>query len=537
VAGGLTEPVEIGQVHRRLLLAPVLLLGLAAVPTASGSTPAGGSLDRVTTSRTWSGSVPVQTAGFSGLGCQPALPDPTCDFYALSIGDLAGTDADGAPLPDDVRIAISTSAPSGTIAEFDLYVYDAAGTLVASDTDLGSNDTVTLRDVAAGTYTVGVQSPLSTDPTATYDARADVIDAGPDVPVDAESDCGLESNPDVRELDKEAGIGAAGVIGDPTAATDGIDTSERITLNVRVVLDGVTPEEADAIFAGAAQSYVPLGIDLVRDGDYTTHEFGTNDGLAIIDATKQLFGGARPNGVDVVEALVGYDIQQLGQSAVAGIADCIGGVAHADRAFLVAEGHTPTDVAIGPAVFDADANAHVTAHEIGHLMGGQHHYANCVEGIQATDARDDGTLEGSPCTLMFNAADFLGGNFGSLNAAIVRGSAVRSARPSRHTASAPPSGAGSIGSDPSTGRTRRAGPHAVETGSKSSSGQPSTPARGSSTSNAVSSLAAPTSDANTSTTSRRVRSAVRARHTPAASANPAPWSSACAGSGVGRSVP
>jgi hypothetical protein len=315
------------------------------------------------------------------------------------------------------------------VAEFDLYVYDAAGKLVASGTELGSNDTVTLRDVAPATYTVGVQSPLSTDPTVTYDALAQVVNAGPETAVDEESDCGLESSPEVRDLDEAAGIGAAGVIGDPTAATDGLDTAERITLGVQVVLDGVTPAEADAIFAGAKESYAPLGIDLVVAAPYTTHAFGTDDGLAIISQTKDLFGGARPAGVDIVEALVGYDIQQLNQYAIAGIADCIGGVAHADRAFLVAEGHTPSDVAIGPAVFDADANAHVTAHEIGHLMGGQHHYANCVEGISPTDVRDDGTVEGSPCTLMFNAADFLGGNFDTLNGSIVRGSASRYARP------------------------------------------------------------------------------------------------------------
>ena len=112
------------------------------------------------------------------------------------------------------------------------------------------------------------------------------------------------------------------------------------------------------------------------------------------------------------------------------VANCIGGVAHDDRAFLVAEGHTPTNYAIGPAVFGYDANPHVTAHEIGHLLGGQHHYANCVEGISPDDVhQDSGEVEGTPCTLMFNAADFLGGNFDTLNGTIVRGSVSRYARP------------------------------------------------------------------------------------------------------------
>ena len=85
-------------------------------------------------------------------------------------------------------------------------------------------------------------------------------------------------------------------------------------------------------------------------------------------------------------------------------------------------------MAIGPAVFDYHAQPHVTAREIGHLLGGQHHYANCVEGIQASDVHGD-RVEGSPCTLMFNAADFLGANFDTLNGRIVRATANRYAHP------------------------------------------------------------------------------------------------------------
>jgi hypothetical protein len=218
---------------RRLLLVLPVLASLLLTVDATGSTPPEGSLDHDGPSLTWSGTVAVQTAGFSGVGCQQAIPDPTCDRYALAIAELSGTDADGNPWPDDVRIAISTAAPAGTIAEFDLYVYGPDGTEVGRDTDLGSNDTVVLRAPTPGRYTVAVQSPLSSDPSATYDARADVVEAGPEVPVDAESEC--------------------------------VDTAERIELRVRVVLDGVTPAEADAIFSGAAKSYAPLGIDLVAD--------------------------------------------------------------------------------------------------------------------------------------------------------------------------------------------------------------------------------------------------------------------------------
>jgi hypothetical protein len=416
-------------VRRVLLLVPVLASLLLAAPNASGAEPAAGTIDRDHPHVSWTGSVPLQTAGLSGVGCQQAVPDPTCDTYALTIGAL-GAAHGRKPAPRDVLVAIGTpDAPAGSVVEFDLYVYGPDGTEVGHGTELGSNDTVTLRAPLPGTYTVAVQSVLSTDPTATYEGSASVVDAGTEPPIDAESQCGMEASPELRDLDRQYDLGVVGVVGDPTAAADGIDTSEPIVLTVRAVLDGVTTDEADAIFAEAAKSYAPLGIELKLVGTQT-HSFGTSDGLAIIRATKALFGGVRPADADIVEALVGYDIQQLGQTAVAGIADCIGGVAYPDRAFLVAEGKTPTDVAIGPLVFDYHANPHVTAHEIGHLLGGQHHYANCVEGIEASDVhQEDGTVEGSPCTLMFNAADFLGQSFGTLNGAIVRGSASRYARP------------------------------------------------------------------------------------------------------------
>jgi len=430
-------------VRRALLLTPVLAVSaLVAVPNARSAEPASGTLGHGSPSITWTGSTPLQTFGFSGVGCDEPVLVQTCDTFALTIEELTGTttpteaEPEPQPLPDDVLVGIATPnvpdgpLPIGTIAEFDVYVYAPDGTLAGSGTELGSNDTVILRDPAPGTYTVAVQSPLSTNPTTEYEGRATVVEVGDDDgPVDTETRCGLEGEDSapVRELDDAIGLGATPVVGDPDAALDGVDRSDRIELNVHAVLDGISVEQAEAIFAGAARSYEPLGIDLVLSST-STHSFGTDDGLAIIRATKALFGGVRPEGIDIVEALVGYDIQQLNQYAIAGIADCIGGVAHDDRAFLVAEGDVAGNIAAGPFVLVPDPAFHVTAHEMGHLMGGQHHYANCVEGVESSDVRDDGTIEVSPCTLMFNSADFLGGNFDTLNGAVVRGHAHRYAR-------------------------------------------------------------------------------------------------------------
>ncbi len=74
---------------------------------------------------------------------------------------------------------------------------------------------------------------------------------------------------------------------------------------------------------------------------------------------------------------------------------------------------------------NVDATAEVMAHEIGHLMGAHHHYANPVEG-NLTSA---GPNDLSPATLMFNAVNFASLNFSAVNASVVRGYAVNYAAP------------------------------------------------------------------------------------------------------------
>lgn len=401
-------------------------LALALAVPAPASTPDSGTIDRRTPETRWSGSTLVQTAGLQGGGCITAAPDPTCDFFSLTIGDLSRKQRLRRNRAlDDVQVAIA--APAGGLAEWDLYVYRPDGTEVARSTELGSNDTVVLQNPPPGTYTVAVQNVLSADPTAGYDGVARRVNGANQAPVDDPTPCGFESSPELRELDSAVGAGA--LVGDPIALQDGLDAGQPISLDVLVILDGIAQADAEALFAKAARSYAPLNVQL-RATRFVTHVFDTDEAAAMIADAKALVGGARPADVDIVAALTDKDIQQLGQTAVAGLADCIGGVAHDDRAFVVAEGTTFGDVFVGPAKFGADATANVTAHEIGHLMGGQHHYANCVEGVQQSDIRaDEGYVEGSPCTLMFNAADFLGSNFSTLNGTIVRGHAVRHAQP------------------------------------------------------------------------------------------------------------
>jgi hypothetical protein len=182
------------------------------------------------------------------------------------------------------------------------------------------------------------------------------------------------------------------------------------------------------------QSYQPLSIDLRYD-DFAllqplnpdgTPRARTDNAQDIINLAKAQLGGARPAGIDVVYTVTDLDIQlpSLG-NAVAGLADCIGGVGVASRAFAVGEmGVLIPDeggIKIGPIAFYKDLTAKIAAHEIGHLMGGHHHYQEC--GTAAGFAVQRG--EPGPCTLMTNAVDFQTLPFSNLNGLIVRGHAEK----------------------------------------------------------------------------------------------------------------
>jgi hypothetical protein len=189
-----------------------------------------------------------------------------------------------------------------------------------------------------------------------------------------------------------------------------------LSLDVRVLLDGVGASRGAAVFETAKRSYAPLGINLTPS--FQSVNFSGTDAQGLINQSKALFGGSRPAGIDIVYTLTSKDIQAGGNNAVAGLADCIGGVGFADRAFGVGENFsTDESLAIGPTALARNLTAKVAAHEVGHLMGGHHHYANCGEGTLADPPPD----ELSPCTLMINAVDLASLNFSTPNGLVVRG--------------------------------------------------------------------------------------------------------------------
>jgi hypothetical protein len=192
-------------------------------------------------------------------------------------------------------------------------------------------------------------------------------------------------------------------------------SSERRTLVARVLLDGVSGSQATGFTTQAARAYDGVGIDFVVDS-YQPVSFSGEDAQGLIDQSKALLGGSRPAGTDVVYTLTSKDIQAGGQAAVAGLADCIGGVAFPNRAFAVGEVLDPDGVDLGIATVSANLTAKVFAHEVGHLMGAHHHYANCAEGIPS-----DPNEIGTPCTLMFNDVGFSSLVFSAVNSLVVRG--------------------------------------------------------------------------------------------------------------------
>jgi hypothetical protein len=171
-----------------------------------------------------------------------------------------------------------------------------------------------------------------------------------------------------------------------------------ISLNLRLVLDGVSSGQVGSLVAAARSAYEPLGIRF--HVTYDEAQFGSADGLELLAEVKRRYGGQRPFGTHLVYVLTSKDLTDavIGDS-LAGQADCIGGVAYPENAFAVGEA-------------DPGHGAKTMAHELGHLMGGHHHWANCGESLLSGD---------NLCTLMINDVGLASLVFSTLNGWIVRG--------------------------------------------------------------------------------------------------------------------
>ena len=318
--------------------------------------------------------------------------------------------------PRDRKMTVTISDVTGGAAHAFFQIFDKTGANHGDGTICGHRTlTVPVGATQLAVYvnsaTLGaVGCPTAQAPTGgtTGEIRV-VFDQGRPRPnprhnIDTEQEC-------VEAVPSTAGV--AGVT----------DAGQRVKLNVFVLLDGVAPSLGRKVFKQVAAPYSDFDIDVVPAGFRSVH-FAGKEASGLNSQAKALFGGVRPKGSDVVYTLTSKDIEALGLNAVAGLADCLGGVRFPNRAFAVGEVYPEVDVF--PFRFYVDATAKTAAHEIGHLLGAQHHYANCVESASTLVATPD---QPTPCTLMSNFVDFLSFRFGSLEGAVIRGHTVDYASP------------------------------------------------------------------------------------------------------------
>lgn len=362
---------------------------LLAVP-AFAAEPASGAVSNGNRTAQWVGG-PFET-GFPTLGCL-APADPTCDAYALTVDIKPGR---------RFAVAIASEIEGD---DYDLFVFYPDGTEAARSATSGGNEAVVIEHTAlhgSGPYQVRVL-PWEVSAGSTYQGIARSTREAAIEPEDPNV-C-LEATP--------AGVGLSGIT----------DNGQDVSLDVVVLLDAVDLGLANQIMIKAAESYAPAGINL-NVLSYQNVTFTGTEGAAMIQQAKDLFGGVRPSGSDLVYVLTSKDLTNGGDTGLAGLADCIGGVRFAHHAFAVGEAVGIDEFPIGPFTLEVDAHAEIAAHEVGHLMGAHHHYANCVEGNLQGEPNDL-----SPCSLMFNFVDFQSLNFSQVNNTVVRGHAVDYASP------------------------------------------------------------------------------------------------------------
>jgi hypothetical protein len=210
-----------------------------------------------------------------------------------------------------------------------------------------------------------------------------------------------------------------------------LDNAPQIDVHVHMVLDGVSLAEGRRVVARAQEAYTPLGIRLVAN--FTTAHIEPTETTEALAALQRLFGGQRPPWADVVFLLMKGDLSGGAGSATGGVAACIGGASWPETAFAMGEDLTLT--AYGILDGDLDQGPHVVAHEIGHLFGAQHHYANCAEFPTAIP-------NGQFCSIMFNDGTWSRLQFDHLNTAVVRGYAEAYLHPI--TAQPPPDGSPTV---------------------------------------------------------------------------------------------
>jgi hypothetical protein len=218
-------------------------------------------------------------------------------------------------------------------------------------------------------------------------------------------------------------------------------TRKTITANIVIALDGVSLAKAKDIVAKGSAPYGPgLVPQLSPDVQINVVAYHDLTGVLKGDVVSGFVVEDEPSGDDLMSQLIRYyrtnhpnlkrhhvhlltnkDVAAEllpGQKeyAVAGIANCIGGVG-TKNAYAITEVGTFPEIAIGPLTAYRDVEAKNFAHEMGHVFGGHHHYAECVSSAAAALAASSVDV----CSVMFNSLDFNSLHFSAAEAAAIRG--------------------------------------------------------------------------------------------------------------------
>ncbi len=193
-----------------------------------------------------------------------------------------------------------------------------------------------------------------------------------------------------------------------------LSTDKVLPLEVRVMAEAPDLTVAKGYMKTAKETFARIGITMklryqmvVAPAEWSAGT-GLTDGPSqpeILDFMKSLFGGQRPSGVDVVYFMTRH--------WDGGFADCIGGIRFPDRAFAFGSVEYATEGIVPSPTANEGV---IAAHEIGHLLGAHHQYANCVE------AQPSGALRGdtNPCTTMWPAAANASSTFSLLERSFIR---------------------------------------------------------------------------------------------------------------------
>ncbi len=354
---------------RRIPLALTAIVAVVAVALPSQAAPAPPVLSKAQPTVTWRGVVDRPAPADCGS------PNLGCDLTTLVVSAPKGT---------WITVSLDEGSSHLRVTSGGAYVGSGGQSLNANPGN-SPTPTTTFRQLAAGrvTYQVAVghlagnpNEPVAYTGTAKLAGNA----------FDRAGDCGVTSG---AEYLQDA------------------DEGERLRLSVQLVTAPADVAEVTKVVVPAlVETYGRIKVAL----KVSVRAFPLKDtGTYPYEQVRKAYGGVRPAGIDVVHVLT--------DNFAGGFADCIGGVAYPEKAFSTGSLHYKTEGLVPVPTVKA---AVIVAHEIGHLLGGQHQQGNCVEAApqQAQQPASDGSV--GPCTVMSPGAAMVSETFSTLERATIR---------------------------------------------------------------------------------------------------------------------